>query len=919
MENETLINDVDSQLLAEAKKALRANDFDVAKAKFNEVLSIDPDNIEARFGILNTNTKTRNMDELLEYYENLYSSPAYESIKACEPDVSRIEKNVEKFYIPGYLEKDEIRSICKYNNFEYQSCLKQRQKQRQQIEDEIRKDEDLSFLYNHKDNEISSSFFNRLKAAYDRRINDAQIEDDDNYYQYNEAYNQFLDSVENQLVNLHQRRLNSKDYEDDYKELVEKFNDEYLSAGELEYLITEFSKYKDYEDSAYYLKECHRRLIDLNKSQLFRKQTDESLIKKAENSLNEYDFDEARKLYRKLVKRDENNIEAKLGLFMAENGLASLNELFDYYKNKYNYTEQDTISVDTGDVGHVSRMISKYHVEGYLDDKTIRDLYECDLTYQSNYNARLRQLQQILDEIETSEVFEWLRESKEKEALRSIEELINVYEKRVEVERKENEKQEKKKLSRYKRFLKKTDEKVIELYEKALQEKKRNVLGNRKVEKKETVIEDDYDEYDDYDYDDEDEDDEDLEEEHEEIIDEEVVFEEKSKQFFAQEYTKLQDQEVKESKEVVEGNVVPLKEEAPVEEPKEEVVEDVIEEKSAQETQEEEVETIVEEIPVEIEEEEVFDDYKEDKYVGKHKFSVVFIVLGIMLLGVLGTVGYYYVYVPMTNYNKAIEKMNNKNYDEAISMFKNLDNYRNSKEMASEAMYKKADDLYKNKQYVDAANLFKQISYSDSQSRVQEIKEQLFSDVKIGSTILYGMYEQDGNGENGREFIEWEVIAIEDDRMLVISKYGLDVQKYNNTSDIAFWETCSLRGWLNGRFAGNAFIGEDPSRVLETELSNIRYLEDGETEEYTTNDRLFVLSSAEIEDYLPYEINRICIATNNILERIAHNDGKCIWWLRTPIGYDTATESSIDANGSLGFSMFEISNAVRPSIWMAME
>ena len=262
MENEIVINDVNSELLAEAKKALRANDFDLSRTKFNEVLSIDPDNIEARFGILNTNTKTRNMDELLEYYENLYSSPAYESIKACEPDVSRIEKNVEKFYIPGYLEKDEIRSICKYNNFEYQSCLKQRQKQRQQIENEIRKDEDLSFLYNHKDNEISSSFFNRLKAAYDKRTYEAENEDNKNSVLISSNYQKYLLSKFNELSDVYRERLTKR--EKAYKEITNDLSDN-LMLEEYKRYLDELSKMLDYKDSPKFVSFCKKKIEEIER------------------------------------------------------------------------------------------------------------------------------------------------------------------------------------------------------------------------------------------------------------------------------------------------------------------------------------------------------------------------------------------------------------------------------------------------------------------------------------------------------------------------------------------------------------------------------------------------------------------------------------------------------------------------------
>lgn len=50
--------------------------------------------------------------------------------------------------------------------------------------------------------------------------------------------------------------------------------------------------------------------------------------------------------------------------------------------------------------------------------------------------------------------------------------------------------------------------------------------------------------------------------------------------------------------------------------------------------------------------------------------------------------------------------------------------------------------------------------------------------VVVGSSIYFGQYEQDNNSGNGPEPIEWIVLDIQDDRALLISKYGLDIQPY---------------------------------------------------------------------------------------------------------------------------------------------
>ena len=80
---------------------------------------------------------------------------------------------------------------------------------------------------------------------------------------------------------------------------------------------------------------------------------------------------------------------------------------------------------------------------------------------------------------------------------------------------------------------------------------------------------------------------------------------------------------------------------------------------------------------------------------------------------------------------------------------------------------------------------------------------------EVGGYISFGHYEQDNDLENGKEAIEWLVLAKEGDRILVISKYALDCQPYNAVLEKVTWETCTLRKWLNDDFLYTAFSEEE--------------------------------------------------------------------------------------------------------------
>ena len=94
--------------------------------------------------------------------------------------------------------------------------------------------------------------------------------------------------------------------------------------------------------------------------------------------------------------------------------------------------------------------------------------------------------------------------------------------------------------------------------------------------------------------------------------------------------------------------------------------------------------------------------------------------------------------------------------------------------------------------------------------------KQLFSNASVGSTIFFGSYEQDNNKSNGKEDIEWIVLAQNGTNVLVISKYALDCQPYNTKNTDTTWEKSSLRKWLNETFMENGING-----VINDVINNI--------------------------------------------------------------------------------------------------
>ncbi|MCR5684482.1 MAG: DUF6273 domain-containing protein [Lachnospiraceae bacterium] len=163
-----------------------------------------------------------------------------------------------------------------------------------------------------------------------------------------------------------------------------------------------------------------------------------------------------------------------------------------------------------------------------------------------------------------------------------------------------------------------------------------------------------------------------------------------------------------------------------------------------------------------------------------------------------------------------------------------------------------------------------------------------FSNVKKGSIIKFGTYEQDNNLSNGKEPIEWVVLDKTKKNIFVISRYALDKLPYNYEGVDIVWEDCTLRKWLNEEFYESAFNQEEKDLIKSATVENfdnaIFDIAGGED----TKDKVFLLSQLESintdfgfdSDYDTYDETRVCEATK--YARNSESTDTCRWWLRSP-------------------------------------
>ena len=194
--------------------------------------------------------------------------------------------------------------------------------------------------------------------------------------------------------------------------------------------------------------------------------------------------------------------------------------------------------------------------------------------------------------------------------------------------------------------------------------------------------------------------------------------------------------------------------------------------------------------------------------------------------------------------------------------------------------------------------------------------------VNVGDIITFGHYEQDNELSSGPEPIEWQVLAAEPDRVLVISKYGLDAKPFNVTDTPSMtWEKCSLRMWLNGEFYNSAFSAAEQKRISQVTVKNPDNPEYGTTGGNDTEDRIFLLSIDEAEWYFASDTARQCQATAYAIANggyVNKNSGYSIWNLRSPgiFRLNIAYVDQIGLVSTVGGSVSDFNELVRPALWL---
>lgn len=158
-------------------------------------------------------------------------------------------------------------------------------------------------------------------------------------------------------------------------------------------------------------------------------------------------------------------------------------------------------------------------------------------------------------------------------------------------------------------------------------------------------------------------------------------------------------------------------------------------------------------------------------------------------------------------------------------------------------------------------------------------------------------------GNDGDTDIWWEVIAVDGDRALVISRNSVDWKLFNEQYENVTWETSTLRNWLNDTFYNSTFNSEERSKIFTTTVENPDNPDSGVDGGNNTEDRLFLLSVYEVEEYYEREAFREAWLSSKARSSAQeyNPDGyisglSSSWWTRTP-GDDGLSFICVDSHG----------------------
>jgi len=322
-------------------------------------------------------------------------------------------------------------------------------------------------------------------------------------------------------------------------------------------------------------------------------------------------------------------------------------------------------------------------------------------------------------------------------------------------------------------------------------------------------------------------------------------------------------------------------------------------------------------------------------------------------------------------YTNAKQLMEEENYLAAIPLFEKASTFKDSRAQLKQCkalLYEKAESYMAQGDYSATLAAYRALGTYKNVNQLLKTNAQLIAaqlkECKRGDIITFGVYPK-----NDTAGIDWLVLSVSADQVLLISRQILDVRPFHEgtkaADEVISWETCSLRAWLNDTFYNTAFSSELKNLIQLSTVNNSLYSNHdistyfNNTQDVihltinreqldamsgnTTQDHLFLLSEKEVDTHLGGNIAWLGLAGMNTkgddaAQRVAtakttsiasvyaklnslsiaaqrNKDG---WWLRSA-NVDHVARSVVNVHGGISYSRDETAYyGVRPAMWVKL-
>ena len=199
---------------------------------------------------------------------------------------------------------------------------------------------------------------------------------------------------------------------------------------------------------------------------------------------------------------------------------------------------------------------------------------------------------------------------------------------------------------------------------------------------------------------------------------------------------------------------------------------------------------------------------------------------------------------------------------------------------------KLADELAEANQRILA--LEKQLANKEQElatARAAAFEPPSFFKLKKGDIYRFGPYE-------------WQVLKVEGDRALLVTKDVVERKAYNKGGGSTIWTECSLRKYLNGRDFRAKFTYEEWESILDITHEDTR-----------ESDRVFLLNRREVSQYL------------NSKDRVAKSEDLDAWWWLRSSNSPSGKAMNVSGDGSInsfGRAVGFPKGGVRPALWLKL-